>query len=56
VFLVDLRWIALIVCVLAAGVGVALLPALINPILVAVAVGTLLYIVFRLGQPPTDGA
>jgi hypothetical protein len=47
---VDVRWLILAVCVGAAGVVVALKPALSEPILVAVAVGTLLYIVLRLGR------
>ncbi len=51
-YAVDIRWIVLVVCVVSAGVAVAIEPSLINPVLVAVAVGTLLYLVLRLGKSP----
>ena len=54
-YLVDLRWIVLTICVLGAGIGVAIAPALISPILVSVAVATILYVILRLGQPPNSG-
>jgi branched-subunit amino acid transport protein AzlD len=51
-YMIDVRWIIITICVVASGVTVALLPWLLNPILVAVAVGTLLYVVLCLGKPP----
>ena len=47
---IDIRWIILVIGVVGAGVAVAVQPALISPLLVAVAVGTLLYVVLRLGR------
>jgi branched-subunit amino acid transport protein AzlD len=51
-YMIDIRWIILTICVVASGVTVALLPWLLNPMLVAVAVGTLLYVVLCLGKSP----
>lgn len=54
-YLIDIRWIILAVCVMGAGVAVAVKPSLINPVLVAVAVGTLLYMMLRLGKSSSSG-
>ena len=51
-YMIDIRWIILTIGVVVPGVAVGLMPWLLNPILVAVAVGTLLYVVLCLGKSP----
>jgi hypothetical protein len=47
---VDIRWIALVVCVFAAAVATSLEPALLGPMTIAVGVGGLLYLVMRMDR------
>lgn len=47
---VDIRWIALVLCVLAAAVATWLVPALLGPITIAIGVAGILYLVMRLDR------
>jgi hypothetical protein len=53
-YLIDVRWIVLTVAVIGAGVVAAFIPILVSPILVSAAVGMLLWVILRLGEPPTN--